>query len=227
MRATRAPSGATAIASKVAWSPAPIEVVEVLLHADHDALRPHRQRHGALDRAAAGLGDVDDELRLERPGRGRLGQFDRKVRVALGVGLHLVGELVLDGGELVVGEARDIAGEAGERRVLDRLQADRAGDVEPARRRAVEEARVERELDRLARIDEGLGGLQGEVEPLGNIVLEQELDLADRVALRVGVGLDRPLARGRARQERNREGASAEALVGAGSRACTRRRPAA
>ncbi len=136
--------------------------------------------------------------------------------MTLGVRLRLVGELVLDGGELVVGEARDIAGEAGEARVLDRLQADRAGDVEPARRRAVEEARVERELDRLARIDEALLRMEGEIEPLGNIVLEQELDLADRFALRVGVGLNRPLSGGRARQERNGECAPAHALVGKG-----------
>ena len=125
--------------------------VEVLLHPDRDALRPHRQRQGALDRAAAGLGDVDDQLRLERPRRGRVRQIDRQLGVALGVGRHLVGELALDGGEIVVGEPRDIAGKAGERPALDRLQADRPGDVEAARRRAVEEARVERERDRLAR----------------------------------------------------------------------------
>ena len=70
--------------------------------------------------------------------------------MALVVGLHLVGELVLDGGEIIVGEAGDIAGKAGERRAFDRLQPNGAGDVEPARRRAIEKPRVERELDRLA-----------------------------------------------------------------------------
>ena len=43
------------------------------------------------------------------------------------VGLRLVGELVLDRGELVVGQAGDIAGKAGERRVRHGLEADRAG----------------------------------------------------------------------------------------------------
>ena len=87
----------------------------------------------------------------QRLGGAAVGQVDGEVGVALVVGLHLVGELVLDRGEFVVGQAGDIAGIAGERRVRDRLEADRAGDVEAGGGRAVEEARVERHVDRLAR----------------------------------------------------------------------------
>ena len=98
--------------------------VEVFLHADRHALRPDRQGDGALDRAPARLGDVDDQLGLERARARAFGQVDRKVGVALGVGLNLVGELAFDGGEIVVGEAADIAGIAGQRRALDRLRAE-------------------------------------------------------------------------------------------------------
>src|SRR6185437_7613930 len=98
----------------------------------------------------------------------------------------------------------DIARKAGERPAFDRLQANSAGDVEPARRRAIEEARVERELDRFARIDDRLRRMDSEIEPLGNIVLEQELGVADAVALRVGVGVDRPFPGRRAGQQRYR-----------------------
>ena len=188
--------------------------IEVLLHPDDGALRPHRQRQRAFDRAAAGLGDVDDQLRLERPRGRRVGQIDRKLGMTLRVGCHLVGELGLDGGEVVVGEARDIAGKAGERPARDRLQADRPGDVEPACRRAVEEARLEREPNGLAGRDVRPFGLEGEIEPLGDVILEQEAGLADRIALRVGVGLYGPLARSRPWQQRHGEGASAETLVG-------------
>ncbi len=216
MRATRAPSGATAIASKVAVSPALRSLVEILSNPDRDALRPDRQRHRALDRAAAGFGDVDDQLGLQRPGGRPIRQVDRKIGMALIVGLDLVGELGFDGGEVVVGEAADVPRIACERRAHDRLQPDGAGDVEPASRRAVQEPRVERELDRLAGNNDRTGWMQGEIEPLGNIVLEQEIDLADAVALRVGVGLDRPLARCGARQQRDGQSASAKPLVGQG-----------
>ena len=136
--------------------------------------------------------------------------------MALVVGLRLVGELVLDRGELVVGQAGDIAGEAGERRIRDRLEADRAGDVEAGGGRAVEEARVERHVDRLARRRRRLGGLQREIEPLGHIVLEQEFGVADALPLGIGVGVDRPFARRRVGEQRHGDGAAAEALVGDG-----------
>ena len=136
--------------------------------------------------------------------------------MAVGVGLNLVGELAFDGGEIVVGETADIAGIAVQRRALDRLEPDGARHVEPARRRAIEEPRVERELNRFAGIDDRLHRLKGEVEPLGNIILEQELDPADAVAFRVGVGFDRPFSRRRAGEQRDGEGAPAEPLVGRG-----------
>ena len=56
--------------------------------------------------------------------------------------------------------------------------------------------------------------MQGEIEPLGNIVLEQELDPTDAQALRIGVGFDRPFSRRRAGQQRDGVGAPAEPLVG-------------
>ncbi len=56
--------------------------------------------------------------------------------------------------------------------------------------------------------------MQGEIEALGNIVLEQELDPTDTRALRIGVGLDRPFPRRRAWQQRYRVRAPAESLVG-------------
>ena len=96
--------------------------VEVPLDPDRCALRPDRQGDCALDRAPARLADVDDELGLERTRARAFGQVDRKIGVALGVGLNLVGELVLDGREIVVGEAAYITGIAGKRRALDRLQ---------------------------------------------------------------------------------------------------------
>ena len=169
--------------------------VEVPLHPDGCALRPYRQGHRALDRAAARLCDVDDELGLERTRARAVRQVDRKIGVTLGVRLNLVGELVFDGREIVVGEAADIARVAGKRPALDRLQTNCARHVEPARRRPIEEPRVERKLYRLAGIDDRFHRAQGEIEALGNIVLEQELDPTDTRALRIGVGLDRPFPR--------------------------------
>ena len=188
--------------------------VEILLDADRRALGAHRQRDDALDRAPAGFGDVDDDLGLQRLGGVGVGQVDREIGMALRVGLHLLAELVFDRGEFVVGEAADEAGIARDFRAWHRFQADRAGDVEAAGGRAVEEARIERDLDRLAVGDDLLGGFQREIEPLGHIVLEQESDVADRRRLRVGVGFDRPRPRRRARQQRHGERTSAEALVG-------------
>ncbi len=159
--------------------------VEILLEADHHALRAHRQRHDAFDRASAQFRDVDDDLRLERLGGRALRQIDREIGVALVVGLDLVGELGLDGGELVVGQAADIAGIARDLGALDRFQAHRAGDVEAGRRRAIEEFGVERNVDRLARRDRRLGRFQREVEALGDIILEQEFGVPD--ARRLGI----------------------------------------
>ncbi len=119
------------------------------------------------DRAAARLGDVDDELGLERAAARALRQLDRKVGVALVVGLNLVFELVLDRGEFVIRQSGDIAREAGEGSARDRLQPNGPGHVKAVRRRAVKKPRVERKLDRLAGIDDQLGRMQGEVEPLG------------------------------------------------------------
>ena len=136
--------------------------------------------------------------------------------MALVVGLNLVGELVLDCGEIIVGEAGDIAWKAGELRAFDDLQPNGAGDVKPARRRAIEKPRVEREFNGLAGSDDRLRRMEGEIEPLRNIILEHELDPADAVALGIGVSLDRPFARRRTWQQRYGVSAPAEALVGQG-----------
>ena len=190
--------------------------VEIFLDPDRHAFRPHRQHERALDRPSARLADVDDQLGLQRARARAFGQFDRKVGMALVVGLNLVGELVLDCGEIIVGEAGDIAWKAGELRAFDDLQPNGAGDVEPARRRAIEKPRVEREFDRLAGSDDRLRRMEGEIEPLRNVILEHELDPADAVALGIGVSLDRPFARRRTWQQRYGVGAPAEALVGQG-----------
>ena len=134
--------------------------------------------------------------------------------MALVVGLNLVGKLVLDCCEIIVGEAGDIAWKTGELRAFDDLQPNGAGDVEAACRRAIEKPRVEREFDGLAGSDDRLRRMESEIEPLGNVVLEHELDPADAVALGIGVSLDRPFARRRTRQQRYRVSAPAEALVG-------------
>ena len=120
------------------------------------------------------------------------------------VGLDLVGELHLDRIELFVDEAGDIAGMAGQGGAGDRLQADGAGHVEPGGGRAIEKAGVERDRDRLAGRRESDAGLQLIVEPLGHVVFEQELRVADRRRLGVGVGVDRPGAGGGIRRQRRR-----------------------
>ena len=136
--------------------------------------------------------------------------------MALVVGLNLVGELVLDCGEIIVGEAGDIAWKTGEFRAFDDLQPNGAGDVKPACRRAVEKPRVEREFNGLAGSDDRLRRMEGEIEPLRNIILEHELDPANAVALGIGVSLDRPFARRRTWQQRYGVSAPAEALIGQG-----------
>ena len=134
--------------------------------------------------------------------------------MALVVGLNVIGKLVLDGGEIIVGEAGDIAWKTGKRRAFDNLQSNGAGDVEPARRRAIEKPRVEREFDGFAGSDDRLRRMESEIEPLGNVILEHELDPADAVALGIGVSLDRPFACRGTWQQRYGVGAPAEALVG-------------
>ena len=188
--------------------------VEILLDADRHPLGAHRQGYDAFDSPAAGLGDVDDDLRLERLGGRALGEVDGEIGVTLGVGLDLVGELLLDRGELVVGQAADEAGMARDRRAFDRLQAHRAGDVEAGRRRAVEEMRIERKVDRLARRRRRLSGLHGEVEALGDIIVEQEFGVPDAGRLGVGVGVDLPFAGHRVGDQRHGESAPAEPLIG-------------
>ena len=71
--------------------------------------------------------------------------------MALGVGLNVIGKLGLDGGEIIVGEAGDIAWKAGQLRAFDDLQPNGAGDVEPACGRAVEKPRVEAEAQQARR----------------------------------------------------------------------------
>ena len=81
-------------------------LVKVLPDSDHRTLGLDGDRRHAFDRASARLRDIDDELRLQRLGGVAFGEIDGKVGVAFGVGLNLVGELLVDGAELVVGQAR-------------------------------------------------------------------------------------------------------------------------
>src|SRR6185437_9236214 len=133
-------------------------VAEVFLDADHHRLRAHRQRQCALDRAAAGFRDIDDDARLQRLHGVALRQLDGEIGVAFIVSLPFLGELHLDGIERLVNQPGYVAGMAGKLRAIDGLQADRAGDVEPGRRRAIEKAGVERDRDRLAGDGEGDAG---------------------------------------------------------------------
>src|ERR1700722_1313239 len=118
--------------------------------------------------------------------------------MALVVGRNFVGELILDRGEIIVGEAGDIARKTGKRRAFDDLQPNGPCDVEPARRGAIEKPRVEGEFDGLAGSDDRLRRMEREIEPLWNIILKHKLDPADAVALGIGVSLDGPFARRRA-----------------------------
>ena len=93
------------------------------------------------------------------------------------------------------------------------LDDDLARDVELGAGRAVEIARRDLDLGRLA-------GAQGRrlrrkrhLEPLRDVVLDEEARLAGGRALRVGVGADAPGAVHGAGEERQREGPSAETLV--------------
>ena len=58
--------------------------------------------------------------------------------------------------------------------------------------------------------------MKGEIEPLGNVILEHELDPTDTVALGIGIGVDRPFSRRRTRQQGYGVCAPAEAPVGHG-----------
>ena len=144
--------------------------------------------------------------------------------MALLVCLDLVGELHLDGIELLSTRPATKPGWPGISEPSTALQADGAGHVEAGGGRAIEKARVERNRDRLAGGREGDAGLQLIVEPLGHIVFEQELRMADRRRVGVGESVDRPRARLRVGGERHRIGAAAEALIVDGWRACIRRR---
>ena len=66
---------------------------------------------------------------------------------------------------------------------------------------------------------------QGQFQPLGHVILDQEARLADRGALGIGIGGDAPGAAQRARQDRDRQRPAAEALVLAPERDGIRRRP--
>ena len=50
--------------------------VEILLHANRDAFRPHGQHERTLDRASTGLAHIDDKFRLQRACARAFGQFD-------------------------------------------------------------------------------------------------------------------------------------------------------
>jgi hypothetical protein len=96
------------------------------------------------------------------------------------------------GSKVLVGEADLIAVEAGNGGLAGGADRHRTGDVERGAGRAVEIARVDVDLGGLAGLQQRHLGLQRQLQPLGDVILDEEGDLADRLALRVGIGLNAP-----------------------------------
>ncbi len=188
-------------------------VLEQGLDADDVALGQDRQRDDTVDAAAAVLRDADDDLRLERQGRLGFGQGDGEAGLAGRVGRRLLLDVVLHRLDALVGESDAIAGEAGDRMLGRRADGDRAADLELGAGRAIEVARLDIELSRLARAQRRALRLDVGVQPLGHVILDQKARLADRVALGIGIGLDAPGAGRGAADQRQREGAAAAALI--------------
>ena len=115
--------------------------------------------------------------------------------------------------ELLVGEPELVAGEAGQV-LLRRPDGDLALDAEVGGRRAVEIAASHLDEARLLRAQRLAGGLELELQTLGNEILHQERRLRDRRGLGVGVHLDAPRPGHGRRRQRKLGGAPAETLVG-------------
>ena len=167
----------------------------------------------ALDGAAAGLAQAQDDAGFERlgrlrDGRQRNGDLGDAVRVGGGRGVERLAHR-LDGlvglAELEAGVAVDVLGR--------RLDDDVAFDGEVGGRRAVEIAAGGLDGLRLLRRQRSRRRLELEVEALGDEVLDQERDLRDRILVGIGVQLGAPRAGLRRGGKRQRDVAAAEAAV--------------
>ena len=147
-----------------------------------------------------------------RAARRQLVELDRERRLAGGVGIRQVVELLTDRRHLVVGQAEAIAGKAGT--LLGSADRDLAGQLEIGGRRAIEKMSVDAELRR-RRARNSLGRRREiELDAVGDIVLDHEGGFADRRTLGIGVGRHAPGAgRGRG-DDRHAQRTAAEALIG-------------
>ena len=183
------------------------------LDADDGAGRAHRQRDAAGHRAAAVLRHAQRDLGLQRPAHIGLRQLGHHGGATAGVGYRVGFDVGTHGVEALVLQADGVALKARQHTARRRLQHDLAGDAEVGARRAVEILHRDADLGRLAGLQRGLLGLQRHLQPLGQVVLDQESGLADRSALGVGIGRDPPGAVRHAGQQRHRQRAAAKALV--------------
>ena len=168
-------------------------VAELRPDADHRHVRRHRQRQPALDGAAVGVGDADDDLGLERHrGRRQFGQRDVDGRLAVLVGGGAEVDRLAHRLDLIVGEAETVAAEAGAG--VGGADVDVAVDRQAGRGGAVEIAGVDVDRDRLGRADRLGVGLELEGEALGLEVLDQHRGLGDGASLGVGIEADLPRA---------------------------------
>ncbi len=191
---------------------------EQRLHADHRRVRHDRKRKGPFDGATARLGEAHHDFSLERLGRDRhFAEADFERGLAFGVGLGQIGKrdglaagvaLIAFAGSI---EAERIAGIA--RPFGSCCDIDLAFNAKPRRRRAIQEAAVERDVDR----DTGRNRLclacEIEFEPVGHIVFDQEARVADCLPLRIGIDGDAPCS-GRCRgDDRYVERTSADPFI--------------
>ena len=184
------------------------------LDADARAPRIDGQRHRALDGAPAGLPQPDDDMRFQgQAGPGEARQVHGDVGFAIGTGGGQSLQGLAHRAELLVGEPELVAGEAG-KVLLRRSDGYLTLDAEVGGRRTIEIAASHLDEARLLCAQRLTGGLELQLQTLGNEILHQERRLRDRRSLGVGVHLDAPRpGHGRMRQ-RKLGGAPAETLVG-------------
>ncbi|GJE71390.1 hypothetical protein CHKEEEPN_2936 [Methylorubrum podarium] len=187
---------------------------EILADRQHGLGRQDRQGDAAAQRPAARLADGEGDLRFQRARRGHLLHRHGDGGLALRVG----GGLAVDlrrrrlHGLVVEADGKAVqALDAGGGRGLDR---DRARDVEPRARRAVEVARGDVDDRRLAAGEARRLRGEAHLQPLGHVILDEPARFADRRRLRIGIGRDPPRAVHRARHQRQGERAPAEPFVG-------------
>ena len=183
------------------------------LDADHGGIGRDRQRQLALDRAAAGFRHAHSDGRFERTGGCRnLVELHLEARLAGGVGRRHVLEFLARGRDFVVGEPERITGKARPR--AGRRNRCRAGQIEIGGRCAIEEMSIDTQLRRRAARNDFGRRSEIEFDAVGDVILDQEVCLANRRTLGIGIGDHAPgTGRGR-RNDRHAPAMAAEALIG-------------